>query len=67
MIFRTIFIAMALLLMAPTCAHLGDTCDTYCVRHGGQCNGVEYGTRRYNTESGDYKDKPTYFNCKFIN
>ena len=55
------------LVMAPSCAHLNDTCDTYCIRHGGQCAGVEYGTRRYNATTGDFKDKPTYFHCKFIN
>lgn len=55
------------LLMSTSCAHLNDTCDTYCIRHGGQCAGVEYGTRRYNASNGDYKDRPTYFHCKFIN
>jgi hypothetical protein len=54
-------------IFLPSCAHLGDTCDTYCLRHGGQCSGIEYGSRRYNTDNGEHRDKPTYFNCKFIN
>ncbi len=54
-------------VLIPSCAHLSDTCDTYCIRHGGQCAGVEYGTRRYNADTGNYKDKATYFHCKFIN
>jgi hypothetical protein len=64
---KQLIFLMLLIGLIPCCAHLGDTCDTYCVRHGGQCAGVDYGTRRYNTSTGDYKEKPTYFNCRFIN
>ncbi len=67
MLIRVFIHFFVALLISPSCAHLGDTCDTYCLRHGGQCAGVEYGKRRYNANTGDYKDRPTYFNCKFIN
>jgi len=66
----TLFLTATLLataLLLPSCAHLSDTCDTYCIRHGGQCSGVDYGTRVYNSNSGEFKDKPTFFHCKFIN
>jgi hypothetical protein len=61
------FTAGILVLACFSCAHISDTCDTYCLRHGGQCNGVEYGASRYDTITGDTKTKPTIFHCKFIN
>ena len=67
---RTLLLGILILLPSlflPSCAHLSDTCDSYCIRQGGQCAGVEFGRRRYNTKTGDYEEKPTYFNCRFIN
>ncbi len=65
--FMFIFAITSLIWDMVGCAHLSDTCDSYCFRNGGQCSGVEYGTRRYNTKNGETQDRPTYFHCKFVN
>ncbi len=55
------------ILMVSSCAHVRQTCDSYCLSNGGTCESIDHGTRRYNTESGAYDQRPTYFNCKYFN
>ncbi len=63
----SLFAFLSTIFLCLSCAHISDTCDSYCLRHGGQCDGVDYGKSRYDTGTGDTKLKPTVFHCKFIN
>lgn len=60
-------ILLFLILLLPSCAgiKIKDTCDTYCYRTGGQCHHIEQGERRFNTTTGSFEERPTYFVCTY--
>lgn len=63
------YLILIALLLFSGCAsvRIKDTCDSYCLRTGGMCHHIEQGERRYNTVTGAYEEKPTYFECRYNN
>lgn len=52
-------------LLFTSCAHMRETCDSYCMRRGGVCSYVNQGWSKYNTVTGDTEERPTEFVCRY--
>lgn len=54
-----------LVLLFSGCAHMRQSCSSYCFSRGGSCDHINPGMTRYNTTTGATEERPTEFVCRY--